>query len=793
MKKTLLRGVVAGAAATGMVLPLAALPAFGATPAGTQVQLLNITDFHGRIAESGHGVASVVERERAAFDGETAFLTTGDDIGASTYASSSQEDKPTMDVLNALGTDAASVGNHEFDRGYADLRDRVSPNTDFANLGANVYKLGTTEVADGVDAYTIVEQGDVRIGVIGAVTEETAQLVSPGGIEDIEFGDPVTAINDAAEELEALPDEEKPDLTVLAAHLGPGSVSDLDSALGSNEEFNSVVTGADASIDAMFFGHSHKQANFSAPVPGDDGRTRPVVQSGNYGEIVGKVTLTSEGEGDWSVDEQELLDTGDQTFASPVVDEVDAIVADAEAKAQEIGSEVVGTIDEDITRAFSEDGSEDRGGESQLGNLVADALKEGVEMSQLDEADFGMTNPGGLRTDLLVDDVFGDEAEGEVTVGELNAVLPFANDHGVVTLTGADVIQLIEEQWQPDGASRSFLHMGISDELDVVYDSEAERGEHVVSVEVDGEEIDPDAEYRVATLSFLASGGDNFAAFANGEFQQSGITDFEVWENYFETRDVVEGDPKERQADFALDVINTEELEASFAYEGGEEIEVEQGGDVGLTFMTEAARDIDGPFDLALELPEGFSADLAGVEDAFTAAAASTVESAVLDAIAAGTTESELTVTAGDAVETGEHTVTATLIADPEHAWWDDNPLPVSRSLDLTVTVTDAQPGEDDDDNGSDDGGNGDEGNDGDSDGGGDGDDGRDDDNGSGDDGADGGGNGDDGRDDDARDDDNGDLPRTGAELGGILGLAAALVAAGGAALAASRKRGKGL
>ena len=786
MKKTLLRGVVAGAAATGMVLPLAALPAFGEAPAGTQVQLLNITDFHGRIAEAGHEVASVVERERAAFDGETVFVTAGDDIGASTYASSSQADKPTMDVLNALGADAASVGNHEFDRGYDDLRDRVGPSTDFANVGANVYKAGTTEIADGIDPYTIVEQGDVRIGVIGAVTEETAQLVSPGGIEDIEFGDPVTGINAAAAELEALPDDEKPDLTVLAAHLGPASVSDLDSALGSNEEFNSVVTGADPSIDAMFFGHSHKQANFSAPVPGDDGRTRPVVQSGNYGDAVGKVTFTSAGEGDWSVDEQTLLDTADQTFDSPIVDEVDAIVADAEDRAQEIGSEVVGTIDEDITRAFSEDGSEDRGAESQLGNLVADALKEGVEMSQLDEADFGMTNPGGLRTDLLVDDVFGGEEPGEVTVGELNAVLPFANDHGVVTLTGADVIQLFEEQWQPDGASRSFLHMGISDELDVVYDSDAERGEHVVSVEVDGEPIDPNAEYRVATLSFLASGGDNFEAFANGEFQQSGITDFEVWENYFESRDVVEGDPQERQADFALDVINTEELEASFAYEGGEEIEVEQGGDVGLTFMTEAARDIEGPFDLALELPDGFSADLAGIEDAFTAANATTAESALLDAITEGTTESELTVAAGDDVETGEHTVTATLIADPEHAWWDDNPLPVSRSLDLTVTVTDAQPGEDGDDNGSD-GGGGDE----DSDGGGDG--GRDEDDGSDDDGRDGGGSGDDGRDDEARDGDNGDLPRTGAELGGILGLAAALVAAGGAALAASRKRGKGL
>lgn len=780
MKKTLLRGVVAGAAATGMVLPLAALPAFGDAPTGTQVQLLNITDFHGRIAESGHGVASVVERERAAFDGETAFLTSGDDIGASTYVSSSQEDQPTLDVLNAIGADSAATGNHEFDRGYADLRDRVGPATDFPHLGANVYKKGTTEVADGIEAYTIVEQGDVRIGVIGAVTEETATLVSPGGIDDIEFGDPVTAINNAAAELEALPEGEKPDVTVLTAHLGPAVVTDIDSALKSNEEFNAVVTGADASIDAMFFGHSHLRTNLEAPVPGDEDRTRPVVQSGNYGDTVGKVTLTSEGDGNWTVDEQALLDTADQTFDSPVVDEVDAIVADAIEKSNEIGSEVVGTIDDDITRAFNEDGSENRGGESTLGNLVADALKEGVEMSQLDEADFGMTNPGGLRTDLKVDDIFGDEEPGEVTVGELNAVLPFANDHGVVTLTGNDVIQLMEEQWQPDGASRSFLHMGISEELDVVYDSEAPRGEHVVSVKVNGEDIDPDAEYRVATLSFLASGGDNFSAFANGEFEQSGLTDFDVWENYFQERDVVEADPQERQADFALDVINTEELAATFSYEGGETIEVEQGEDANLTFTTEATRLIDGPFELALELPDGFSADLSGVEAAHAASAPS-VESALLEQIAEGTTATDVTVTPGDDVEAGDYTVTATIVADPEHAWWDDNPLPVTRSLDLDVTVTAAADGGDDgDDDGNGDDGNGDGGN---------GDDGGD--GGNGDGGDDGQGDGD--RDDNAGDDDNGKLPRTGAELGGILGLAAALVAAGGAALAASRKRSRGL
>ena len=230
-----------------------------------------------------------------------------------------------------------------------------------------------------------------------------------------------------------------------------------------------------------------------------------------------------------------------------------------------------------------------------------------------------MTNPGGLRTDLLVDDVFGGEEPGEVTVGELNAVLPFANDHGVVMLTGADVIQL-HRGAVAAGRGRRARSSTWASPTSSTSSTTPTRSAASTSCPSSStvRRSTPNAEYRVATLSFLASGGDNFSAFANGEFQQSGITDFEVWENYFETRDVVEGDPQERQAEFDLDVINTEDLTASFAYSGGEEIEVEQGGDVGLTFMTEAARDIDGPFDLALELPEGFSADLAGVEDAFT-------------------------------------------------------------------------------------------------------------------------------------------------------------------------------
>ena len=149
------RLAVGTAAAAGLVLPLGAVPVLAEAPAGTQIQLLGITDFHGRLDSTGANVASVVERERAAHaDIGTALLSTGDNIGASTYESSSQQDTPTLEFLNAIGLDATATGNHEYDRGIDDLTGRVSDTADFPHLAANVYTEGTQDVAPGLESHT---------------------------------------------------------------------------------------------------------------------------------------------------------------------------------------------------------------------------------------------------------------------------------------------------------------------------------------------------------------------------------------------------------------------------------------------------------------------------------------------------------------------------------------------------------------------------------------------------------------------------------------------------------------
>ncbi|MDK7749464.1 5'-nucleotidase C-terminal domain-containing protein [Brevibacterium sp. UMB10442] len=768
----------AAVSALAVVSPLGALPAFGAADEGTEFQILNITDFHGRIGSGvGADLAGAVTDNRQE---NSTFLSAGDNIGASTYASSSQQDNPTLEYLDALGLDASAVGNHEFDRGFDDIKSR---DTNFEHLGANVVKKGTDEPA--FPAYTTYDVNGIKVAVIGVVTKDTKTLVSPSGIKAIDFIDPVKAVNKAAQELEA--SDEKPDITILEAHAGPSSAGSIEEATGSNDEFASLVEKADASIDAMFFGHSHIKMNLEAKIPGTD-RTRPVVQAGNYGDSLADVRLTSEGNGDWTVKSSDLIEVegvgterdgrGKVTgYKDNVPADVKKIIDDAEAKAQEAGSVKAGEITEDITRAFKEDGSEDRGAESTLGNLVADALKEGVTYSNLEEADFGITNPGGLRTDLKMDDQFGEEAEGVVTDGELNQVLPFANDHGVVTMKGEDVIELFAQQWQPAEASRPFLHLGISKELSVVYDSSAEDpAKRVKSVKVNGEDIDPAKEYRVATLSFLANGGDNFGAFAKGTFEQSGLTDFEIWQKYFEENSPVSPDKKERQADFAKDILGSGDATAevhtpdtrknNFYLQIDSKVEAEN-----LLFTVEAPKGYDVEWEDA-KVIEG------------------TENTVRVDKVKAGETQVKFRLVRNSDKTDGAKEFNTTLIADPAAKWWDNNPLPILRETKVGF-VSEDKPGDDSDEGKP--GDDSDEGKPGD-----DSDEATPGEGGQDDKGKDKGGSDKDGSDkgtdgsDKGKDTDAGDgkpLPRTGTETAGMIAAGIALLAVGAAAVGLTRVR----
>ena len=374
-------------------------PATAAAADPVDLTLLGINDFHGRIDANTVKFAGTIETERAQAEttgGAAVLLAAGDNIGASLYASASAQDQPTIDVLNALQLTASAVGNHEFDQGYDDLTNRViagGTNAKWKYLGANVYERGTTTPA--LPEYEIVDMAGVKVGVIGAVTRETPTLVSPAGVSTLEFGDPVDAVNRVADQLtDGDPANGEASVLIAEYHEGAGEGTPdgatFEEEVAAGGAFARIATQTSPKVAAIFTGHTHKQYSWDAPVPGTD-RTRPILQTGSYGENIGKIVLSVD-RSTGAVTSYTAANVARSTAADadliaqyPRVAQVNDITTAALAKAAETGNAPVGSVTADITTAFSGDGAgytgpggtyvapnrDDRSRESTLGNLVA--------------------------------------------------------------------------------------------------------------------------------------------------------------------------------------------------------------------------------------------------------------------------------------------------------------------------------------------------------------------------------------------------------------------------------------
>ncbi len=230
----------------------------------------------------------------------------------------------------------------------------------------------------------------------------------------------------------------------------------------------------------------------------------------------------------------------------PVLAQVKDTVDAALANAKVVGDKPVGKISGDITTSFKggsyvngkyAGGERDvREQESTLGDLVANALRDGIPAAQ-GTPDLGIVNPGGLRDELIY---AGQPAtnpantDGVVTYAEANQVLPFVNNVWLVQVTGAQLKQVLEQQWQPAGADRAFLALGLSDNVRVTQDASKPVGKRITSVIVNGQLVDAKKTYTVSTFSFLGQGGDNFTAFTGGKPKDTGLVDRDVWIGYLQ-------------------------------------------------------------------------------------------------------------------------------------------------------------------------------------------------------------------------------------------------------------------
>jgi len=543
-------GVAAAAAfaliASGTALASPAVAADGTT----DIQILAINDFHGRLApDLGSAataypgaayVAGALDALRAE-NPNTIFASAGDNIGASTFASFSLDDEPTIDALKAMDLDVSVVGNHEFDRGLADLVTRVLPrysSTDPGTfgLGANVYYKGTK--IPRLQEFAIQEIDGVKVGFIGTVTTDTPNMVTPTGVAGIDFGDELEAVERVADKLtDGEEGNGEADVLVLLTHSGfEGTCDELEA---DTADFGTFVRAVPASISAIFSGHTHQEYACMISVDDDEGATRPVVQGLEYGKRISQVVLSVDTDSKdvvgATVDTIPLLDGTSQLYEAN--DDVADIVADAVAESAVVGAVPVGKVSAAIERGGV--AGSDRGVESALGNLVAD-----VQLWATSNEDFagvpaqiGIMNPGGLRADIPF------AGDGTVTYQQVAEVQPFANTLVAMDLTGAQLKEILELQWKETG-DRPKLHLGISEGFEYYYTQTSERSGVVHQMRYLGDVIEDDDVLRVVVNSFLATGGDGFTPFADGVNRaDTGQVDLEATVNYFAAHEVVDPAP----------------------------------------------------------------------------------------------------------------------------------------------------------------------------------------------------------------------------------------------------------
>ncbi|MGB0101163.1 MAG: bifunctional UDP-sugar hydrolase/5'-nucleotidase [Nocardioides sp.] len=534
------RGMRALAATSGLALvatstALISSPAQAADP--VEIQIVGTNDFHGRLS-SGFDIpgaakyAGAVEEFRAE-NPNTIFAAAGDLIGATTFDSFIAQDKPTIDVFNQMDLDVSAVGNHELDQGYADLVDRVmAPFDEEANpyggaeweyIAANIDEPGD---ADEIAPSWTTEVDGVTVGFVGAVTEHLDELVSPDGIEGLETTDIVEATNEEAAELKTA----GADVVVLLVHEGAPSTQCETMATDPDSDFAAIVNDVSGDVDAIVSGHTHLNYSCEFPVAdwaGRDVTDRPVVSAGQYGAYLNRLSFTVDPDtGSVLAVENQNVNINTGAFTPDAA--VQAIVDQAAADAEGPGSVELGEIEGAFKRAnrpkADETGfEENRGAESTLGNLVAEVQRWAAD------SDIGFMNPGGLRADMVGNAEGGYPAP--LTYRQAANVQPFANTLVNIELTGEQIEDVLEEQWQPEGASRPFLRLGTSEGFDYTYDPAAQE---ITGMWLDGEPLDESMTYTVTANSFIAAGGDNFPTFTEGPQTDSGQADLQAMVDYMD-------------------------------------------------------------------------------------------------------------------------------------------------------------------------------------------------------------------------------------------------------------------
>ncbi len=545
--------IVAGLCASGLGSCAPALAPTAAT-APIEVQILAFNDFHGNLEPPGlpiHAAGSggagtdisaggVVRLAGTLADLRrgrpyTITVSAGDLIGASPLISALFLDEPTITAMNMAGLSLNAVGNHEFDKGEDELLrmqrggcatfTRRKPcalepfgGARFEFLAANVL----TEQGKTLFPATAIRRfGPITIGFIGMTLKATSQSVTPSGVAGLSFLDEAGTANALVPGLR----RQGADTIVLLIHQGGATTGNFDDPAcpGLSGEILPILARLDPAIAVVVSGHTHNAYRCRVPIPGQ-GRTRLLTSAGKYGTLVSDIRLR------FSRPTRELIDdqasfavVGGNPPQSRVDDlKVAALVERYRRAATPLADRTVGHIAGPISA------TPDAAGGQRLGEMIADAQREWTRPGSRGGAQIAFMNSGGVRTDLVP------LAGGRVTYGQLFALQPFGNGLVVQTLSGRQLKRLLEQQFGgPDGRPTPDRYMLLpSAGFVFAYDLTRVPGDRVVAMTLAGRPIDPGASYRIATNSFLASGGDGFTVLREGTDRRDAGEDLAALEAY---------------------------------------------------------------------------------------------------------------------------------------------------------------------------------------------------------------------------------------------------------------------
>jgi len=465
----------------------------GMALADYSLTILHTNDFHSRfepISKYDSGCSAEDDTAGKCFGGSARMMTViteakkrsnnwilvdgGDQFQGSLFYTY-YKGKVAAEMMNKLGYDAMTVGNHEFDDGPRVLRDFVD-SVDFPILMSNADITGAPSLADVIKKAVILERGGERLGLIGLTPQNNDELSSPGG--GVKFGDPVATVQEMVDRLTA------------------NGVNKIIVLSHSGYELDKAIAAATTGVDVIVGGHSHTllsntDKDAAGPYPTMVGNTA-IVTARSYGKFLGELNLTFDDAGNI------ITAIGD-----PILTD-NSVAEDPATKARII--QLAGPLEEIRTRVVAEaaatidgDRSTCRTAECSMGNLVADAMLDRVRSQGIQIA---MINGGGLRTSIDA---------GPVTMGEVLTVLPFQNTLSTFQVTGQTVIDALENGviQVAEGAGRFPQVAGIR----FAFDATAEPGKRVSDVMVGGAPIDPAATYGVVSNNYLRNGGDGFKMF----------------------------------------------------------------------------------------------------------------------------------------------------------------------------------------------------------------------------------------------------------------------------------------